>query len=72
MSGTKWMQQITRCFAVIPPEAGIQMYLNFLDSGSRNPGLDPGLPGMTMLFFVVYFGFRTLWPIEKFGRITGQ
>jgi len=28
--------------AVIPAEAGIQMYLNFLDSGSRYPGLDPG------------------------------
>jgi hypothetical protein len=23
------------------------MRLNFLDSGSRYPGLDPGLPGMT-------------------------
>jgi hypothetical protein len=35
-------QKIIWFFAVIPAEAGIQMYLNFLDSGSRYPGLDPG------------------------------
>jgi hypothetical protein len=34
--------------AVIPAETGIQMLLNFLESRSRYPGLDPGLPGMTI------------------------
>jgi hypothetical protein len=46
-------QKIIWFFAVIPAEAGIQMYLNFLDSGSRYPGLHPGLPGMTFHFCCV-------------------
>jgi hypothetical protein len=42
----RWKEQqqqfVVRCFAVTPAKAGIQMDLNFLDSGSRYAGLDPG------------------------------
>ena len=43
----KFVELVFGLLCVIPAKAGIQMYLNFLDSGSRYPGLDPGLPGMT-------------------------
>jgi len=39
--------------AVMPVQTGIQ-FLELLDSGSRYPGLDPGLPGMTTLFAVSF------------------
>jgi hypothetical protein len=34
----------------MPVKTGIQKYSTTLDSGSRYPGLDPGLPGMTNKF----------------------
>src|SRR5690242_1371783 len=37
---------------VIPAKAGIQAIFKILDSGSRYPGLDPGLPGMTTQKYV--------------------
>jgi len=38
----KFDEEVDHALAFIPEEAGIQMLLKFLDSGS------PGLPGMTI------------------------
>jgi hypothetical protein len=38
----KFVKYLVRLFSVIPAKAGIQRYLNRLDSGS--PRLSPGLP----------------------------
>jgi len=40
-------------------KAGIQKSLKFLDSGSRYPGLDPGLAGMTFEIFKELKGHHT-------------
>ena len=44
-----FVEELDGLLAVIPVTMGIKKSSKSLDSGSRYPGLDPGLPGMTLI-----------------------
>ena len=67
----KRTRYIIRCF-VHTHGTRMEMYFEFLGSGSRYPGLDPGLPGMTMHFLLHIFVLVQYFPIEMRNRKIGN